>query len=349
MLLPGNWVEVRSAAEIAATLDRDDCLDGLPFMPEMAAHCGRRFRVQVRAEWTCTFPFEANHRRLEDAVVLQTLRCDGAFHGGCQLGCMMFWKEAWLRRVDGPSSEKAPPVTDERPREFASRRREDATLYRCQGTEIPRATTPGPPRWHPAQYLRMLRVRTFNAREFIAMFAGVARRKLDRLVRRLGPSPAANAPRPPEVPLGLRPGELVTVKSKDAIRATLDAKGMVRGLSFAETMYVYCGRRMKVAARVERIIDERTGKLRHFAPGTVLLEGAICDRYRGCARNMPIMWREAWLERVVESEAAVRAPESGGGSPLDAVAAIPGRPPDGVPVIATRRRQSLPGTTQGEE
>ena len=143
------------------------------------------------------------------------------------------------------------------------------------------------------------------------MFVGVARRKLDRLVRRFEPSPVANAPRPPEAPLRLVPGELVVVKSKDAIRATLDAKGMVRGLSFAETMYVYCGRRMKVAACVERIIDERTGKLRHFAPGTVLLEGAICDRYRGCARNMPIMWREAWLERVPASDSVRRAPESG--------------------------------------
>ncbi len=194
--------------------------------PRWQSHCGRRFRVQVRAEWTCMFPFERNHRRLEDAVVLQRLRCDGAFHGGCQLGCMMFWKEAWLRQVDGPACEEARPVTDEPQPQFATRRREDASLYRCQGTEIARATTPGPPLWHPAQYIRMLRVRTFNAREFIAMFAGVARRKLDRLLRRFEPQPAAaNAPRPPDAPLGLRPGELVSVKSKDAIRATLDAEG----------------------------------------------------------------------------------------------------------------------------
>jgi hypothetical protein len=328
MLLPSTWVEVRSAAEIAATLDRDDCLDGLPFMPEMAAHCGRRFRVQVRAEWTCMFPFERNLRRLERAVVLQGLRCDGASHGGCQLGCMMFWKEAWLRRVDGPACEEARKVTDQPQPQFATRRREDASLYRCQGTEIARATTPGPSLWQPWQYIRMLRVRTFNAREFIAMFAGVAQRKLDRLVRRFEPQPAAaNVPRPPDAPLGLRPGDVVSVKSKDAIRATLDARGMLRGLAFAETMYVYCGRRMKVAARVERIIDERTGKLREFAPGTVLLEGAICDRYRGCARNLPMMWREAWLERVAETQPTVRSPAPRGTDDraTTSSSAVPGR------------------------
>ncbi len=307
MLLPGHWVEVRSAVEIATTLDGNGCLDGLPFMPEMAVHCGRRFRVQLRAEWTCTFPFERSHRRLERAVVLQTLRCDGAFHGGCQLGCMMFWKEAWLLRVDGPASEDARSVTGPRP-EFAARQLEDAARYRCQATEIVRATSPGPPLWQPAQYLRMLRVRTFNARELIGMFGGVASRKLERLVRRTMPVPAVKTPRPPDATLGLSPGEWVSVKSKEAIRATLDGKGMLRGLTFSEMMYAYCGRRMKVAARVERIIDERTGKLREFAPGTVLLEDAVCDRYRGCARNMPIMWREAWLERVPESGASPRSP-----------------------------------------
>ncbi|HVW84082.1 MAG TPA: hypothetical protein VHB50_05360, partial [Bryobacteraceae bacterium] len=41
----GEWVEVKSAPEIARTLDADGALDGLPFMPEMLGHCGRRYRV----------------------------------------------------------------------------------------------------------------------------------------------------------------------------------------------------------------------------------------------------------------------------------------------------------------
>ena len=49
----GDVVEIRSAKEIAATLDASGCLDGLAFMPEMAVHCGRRYRVQSRASKTC--------------------------------------------------------------------------------------------------------------------------------------------------------------------------------------------------------------------------------------------------------------------------------------------------------
>ena len=44
-LCAGDWVEVRSRDEILATLDKDGRLDGMPFMPEMFAFCGKRFRV----------------------------------------------------------------------------------------------------------------------------------------------------------------------------------------------------------------------------------------------------------------------------------------------------------------
>ena len=41
----GDWVEVKSPLEIAQTLDANGTLEGLPFMPEMVAFCGHRFRV----------------------------------------------------------------------------------------------------------------------------------------------------------------------------------------------------------------------------------------------------------------------------------------------------------------
>jgi hypothetical protein len=40
-------------------------------------------------------------RHLPDGVHLEH-RCDGQSYGGCQAGCMMFWKEAWLKPVDEP-------------------------------------------------------------------------------------------------------------------------------------------------------------------------------------------------------------------------------------------------------
>jgi hypothetical protein len=305
MLMPGDWVEVRSGAEVAATLGADGCLEGMPFMPEMAAHCGRRYQVLLRAERTCTFPH--GHRSLAGAVVLRSLRCDGALHGGCQLGCMIYWKEAWLRPVVGPvhAVDAAAPVATPVPSPaFASRRCDDPSRNMCQGTELFRATTPCPPAWDPRQYLRLLRVRTLSPLELVGLFTDVAQRRLRRLLLRFAPAPE----RVILPPLGLEPGDLVVVKGRDAIRATLDEGGRLGGLTFADTMYAFCGRKMKVTAKVEQIIDERNGKLRRFAPGTVLLEGAVCDRYRGCGRNMPMMWREAWLERAADAGAGGKSP-----------------------------------------
>src|SRR5436190_24195064 len=49
----GAIVEVRSADEIAKTLDANGTLEGVPFMEEMRRFCGRRFRVFKRADKIC--------------------------------------------------------------------------------------------------------------------------------------------------------------------------------------------------------------------------------------------------------------------------------------------------------
>ena len=100
-LRPGELVEVRSKEEILATLGPDATRDGLPFMPEMLRFCGQRFRIHKPSRQ------DLRHRRqdgwtarLYDTVHLRDLRCDGSAHGGCEAGCLMFWREAWLKRVD---------------------------------------------------------------------------------------------------------------------------------------------------------------------------------------------------------------------------------------------------------
>ena len=103
--LRGDIVEVRSATEIAATLDGDGRLDGLPFMPEMAPFCGRQFPIQGRASKTCVEGLGL--RRMTGTVFLENLRCDGAAHDGCERGCLMFWKEAWLKPVPAGSLPEA--------------------------------------------------------------------------------------------------------------------------------------------------------------------------------------------------------------------------------------------------
>jgi hypothetical protein len=101
-LRAGEWVEVRSKEAILSTLDAGARLDRLPFMPEMFAYCGHRFKVSGRAHKTCDTVNRTGGRRLTASVHLDGVRCDGAAHGGCQAACLIFWKEAWLQRVAGP-------------------------------------------------------------------------------------------------------------------------------------------------------------------------------------------------------------------------------------------------------
>jgi hypothetical protein len=97
----GDWVEVRSLAEILETLDEQAALNAMPFMPEMAPYCGKRFRILKVSHKTCDSSGWYYLRTLRDSVHLD-LRCDGSYHDGCQAGCLFFWKTAWLRKADGP-------------------------------------------------------------------------------------------------------------------------------------------------------------------------------------------------------------------------------------------------------
>jgi hypothetical protein len=75
----------------------------MPFMPEMFAFCGKRFPLFKSAHKTCDTVFPVRSRRVDSSVHLET-RCDGRAHGGCQAGCLIFWKEEWLKRVESIES-----------------------------------------------------------------------------------------------------------------------------------------------------------------------------------------------------------------------------------------------------
>lgn len=303
-LRPGDWVEVLSPEEILATLDLEGRLDGLPFMPEMARQAGHRFRVRQRAERTCVHPARIPFPRLNGCVTLNAVRCDGSAHGGCQLGCMIFWKESWLRRVDGSGPEHLAPESERpstggdltEPFPFGAATlattTEDGT-YRCQGTELVRSTSPGAPLFSPWQYLGYLRDRTYTPRELVGMVARLGTRMLSSAFRQRVPPTGGK----PALSLDLQQGEWVRVRRPDEIRATLDPSGKLGGLAFGGDMVEDCTKIFQVERRVERVMDESAGRIRSVK-NTVTLQGSVCDRYLGCARGMPILWREAWLERV---------------------------------------------------
>ena len=107
----GEVVEVRSPSEILATLDERGRLEALPFMPEMLQFAGKQLRVSKRAFKTCDQVKNSGMYRMERTVHLEGVRCDGSAHGGCQAGCLIFWKEGWLKRSEpGAQAQDAPPA-----------------------------------------------------------------------------------------------------------------------------------------------------------------------------------------------------------------------------------------------
>ena len=104
----------------------------------------------------------------------------------------------------------------------------------------------------------------------------------------------------PDGTLDLQPGELVRIKSREEIVRTLDVNNSNRGLSFDPEMVAYCGRQARVLRRVERVVDERTGRLLSLKRACIVLEDVTCrgEFHRCCPRADYPFWREAWLERV---------------------------------------------------
>ena len=106
----GDLVQVREREEILATLDKEGCLEGIPFMPEMLKYCGKQLRVGMVAHKTCEIAQQTlKLRRLNATVHLEESRCDGANHGGCEAQCNLYWKDAWLKLPDGQKSKESAP------------------------------------------------------------------------------------------------------------------------------------------------------------------------------------------------------------------------------------------------
>jgi hypothetical protein len=344
----GDLVKVRSKEEILKTLDQKGQLDGLPFMPEMFAFCGKQFHVYKRAHKTCdTVSGDYKGRRMKDAVHLKEVRCDGYAHGGCEAGCLIFWKKAWLKKLvgndDDPGMELSSEIVTVGQKDAAVTCTEAAVLsgvlkfgskidgentFVCQATQIP-AATEVLAWWDLRQYLedyrsgnislgQMARGLIFMAYQFlINMGIGLGAplrcfydlfQKCCRGVPyplRSGKIPLGG--RTPTIKLDLHPGEWVRVKSYDAILATCDKALKNRGMFFDKEMVPYCGRTYRVLKRVNRIIDEKTGKIVELKNPCIILDGVICQsRYSECRlfcpRSIYGYWREIWLEKVSEKD-----------------------------------------------
>ncbi len=67
-------------------------------------------RVGKRAHKTCDPAVGIGGRKMASTVHLENIRCNGSAHDGCEAGCLIFWKEAWLKPVDREtaSAQRAP-------------------------------------------------------------------------------------------------------------------------------------------------------------------------------------------------------------------------------------------------
>ncbi|HEY7292620.1 MAG TPA: hypothetical protein VH583_22480 [Vicinamibacterales bacterium] len=324
-LRAGDWVEVRCAREILATLDTESALDGLPFMPEMLRYCGKRFRVYKSAHKTCDTIEQYVIRRMSNAVHLEGLRCDGSAHGGCQAGCLLFWKDAWLKRV--PTGPPAPDDSKQNPDEAVCAEEalrsgtrmpsvggtEAAERYRCQATELVRATSEvrRRDRFDPRFYFKDLTSGNVGVGQFIRYGALAVFNSLMATFRgyRYPRLCGIAGSQTPSCHLNLQPGELVQVRSKDEIMATLNPRLRNRGLLFDVEMVPYCENGdYRVLTRVERIINEKTGQMMKLPNPCLILDGVTCSGNRSahrmfCPRNVYPYWHEVWLRRPDDESA----------------------------------------------
>ena len=297
----GEVVRIRSLEEISATLDANGCLDGLPFMPEMAKYCGTTGTVFRYVDKIYDYGGRKDLRRMKDAVLVAGLRCDGSAHDGCQARCYLLWKTAWLTTADAPAtalsagnsgSRLGPTVV----KETAG----NETRYVCQFTELVRASSTMSPR-DPRADLRPL----IGGNVTLAAFAVAMLTRLFNFAQRLRGGIGFPANRPsssgvsPRTDLDLRPGELVRVREPERIFETLDRVGKNRGLWFDRDMLKHTRQHFKVLARVDRIIDDASGRMRPMKTPCIVLDGvdASGEVLGFCPQHDLVFWREAWLER----------------------------------------------------
>jgi hypothetical protein len=328
----GDLVEVLPREELLATLTREGTLDRMPFQPEMLQYCGKRFRVSKVAHKTCDTAHRTGARSLKDTYHLEDLRCDGSAHGGCQATCLFFWKGAWLRKVE---EGKPTPPTAVKPRAGGCTEKDlaAATLvptepgeevrYSCQATKLFEASAPLR-WWSPGQYvcdvtsgnwglgtaIKVLLLSWFRGlvglgigyRASTSLYRGVHRLIMGQPAPSLVGGDLPKGAKTPTVEVGMRPGEWVRVRPYEEIRKTLNVDNKNRGLWFDQEMVPVCGKRFQVASRVDRILDEQTGRMLEMKNPCIVLKGVNCTgRYTElrllCPRAVTTYWREAWLER----------------------------------------------------
>jgi len=197
-------------------------------------------------------------------------------------------------------------------------------VFRCQATQLPYAGREVK-WWDVRQYLAdyrsgnvglwtMFQGAVFAGFQNVSNFVPGARRPMRwlydsfRWLWRGAKHPRSTGTIPvgaptPTASLNLQPGETVRVKSHDEILETISVASKNRGLWWDAECVPYCGGTYKVLARVDKIIEDKHGRMVEMKYPCIILDGVVCkgrysDHRLFCPRELYPYWREIWLERV---------------------------------------------------
>lgn len=124
--------------------------------------------------------------------------------------------------------------------------------------------------------------------------------------------------------LDLRAGDLVEVRGREEILATLDREARLDALPFMPEMFQYCAKRYRVFKRADKTCDTISGTGTRRLFHTVHLEGLRCDgqAHGGCQALCFLFWKEAWLRRVSSLSDAVPT-ETSPSEPIPSPSTLP--------------------------
>jgi hypothetical protein len=108
----------------------------------------------------------------------------------------------------------------------------------------------------------------------------------------------------------IKAGDLVEVRSREEVLATLDEQGCLDGLPFMPEMLPFCGRRFRVQAVAHKTCDTvfNRGGLR--VRNALHLEELRCDgsAHGGCQASCLLFWKTSWVRKISERLPATSSP-----------------------------------------
>jgi hypothetical protein len=98
----------------------------------------------------------------------------------------------------------------------------------------------------------------------------------------------------------IRAGDLVEIRTREEILATLDEQGGIDGMPFMPEMLRYCGQRFRVEKVAHKTCDTIHYSGNRRVPHAVHLEGLRCDgaAHGGCQAACLFFWKLDWLKHV---------------------------------------------------